>query len=409
MQKKLITIISLGILITSCIISNQKYDADSNISIAERNPQLISVDIDNVKKSKKIKLSEVFKRAKTIILETNKNAMISQANIIQVCGNQIFILDSSGSKGLYVFNKEGRFIRKIGSVGQGSDEYVQPSDFTIDKRKKIIYVLDSQNQNILKYNLATGTFISNIKLNDKSNKSYHIQCVGDKLYSDAYNKTKLETTFLIQEINLSTGERERKWLPTSIYNCGISNAPISGAGYSVFFDKMQDSPKFCESFMDTVITFSKNGVMPYLAIKSKDVITQSFVSTLSGPIQEGVTMSLPKIHHLSGFMTYKDIMYYFYNKSGGTYEFIYNKTTGKTSELEQDEDFKYENDKNQLISWPRFNTSSDDGIYGIVRPYDMPKFLKLAKEGKLAKNLDKRDQLMKLDAKSNPVIFVYQK
>jgi hypothetical protein len=404
MQKKLITLITLGILITSCIISNQKYDADSNISMAERNPQLISVDIDIVTNAKKINLSEVFKRVKTIILETNKNAMIGQVNTMQVYGNQIFILDTRKSIGLYVFNKDGRFIRKIGNASQGSGEYVQPSDFTIDKRKKIIYVLDSQNQNILKYNLVTGTFISNIKLNDKRNISYHIQCVGDKLYADAVNRTKLETTFLIQEINLSTGERERKWLPTSVYNCGTTQPLITGGGNNVFFDKMQDSPKFCESFMDTVITFSKNGVMPYLAIKSKNIMTPSFVSTLSPTQQEGFSISLPKIQNLSGFITYKDILFYSYFKSLMIYDFIYNKTTGKTSQLELTDSFIFEN--NKTIPWPRFYTSSDDGFYTIL---DAEKFLKIEKEGKLAKNLDKRDQLMKLDAKSNPVIFVYQK
>jgi hypothetical protein len=404
MQKKLITLITLGILITSCIISNQKYDADSNISMAERNPQLISVDIDMVKKSKKFKSSEVFKQVKTIILETNKDAMIGQVNSMQVYGNQIFILNSYKSIGIYVFNKDGRFIRKIGNAGQGPGEYVQPSDFTIDKKKKIIYVMDSQNQNILKYNLVTGTFISNIKLNDKNNRSCHIQCVGDKLYSDAYNKTKLETTFLIQEINLSTGERERKWLPNSIYNCNVSNVPVVGGGYDVFFDKMQDSPKFCQNFMDTVITFSKTGVMPYLAIKSKDFITESFLATLGSNVLENPFSGIPKTHSFKGFMTSKDLMYYYYwtGSQNGYGEFIYNKSTGKTIQLDPLDDFIYESRTSPL---PRFYTSSDDGFYSIR---NAEQFVKLMKASKLVKNLDKRDQLMKLDAKSNAVIFMYQ-
>jgi hypothetical protein len=352
------------------------------------------------------KSSEVFKRVKTIILETNKNAMISQGQVssIQVYGNQIFILDSNKSKGLYVFNKDGRFIRKIGNAGQGSGEYVEAIDFTIDKKNKLIYILDSQNQNILKYNLATGTFISNIKLNDKNNKSYHIQCVGDKLYLDAYNKTKLETTFLIQEINLSTGEREKKWLPNSIYNCNVSNIPVLGGGCDVFWDKTQDSPKFSQIFMDTVITFNKKGVMPYLAIKSKDFVTESYLSTLGSSVVESHYFGIPKTYYFQGFMTYKDIMYYYSwtHLPSGYGEFIYNKSTGKTIQLEPLDDFIYENRTGCL---PRFYTSSDDGFYSIR---NAEQFVKLMKESKLVKNLDKRDQLMKLDAKSNPVIFVYQ-
>ena len=145
--------------------------------------------------------------------------------------------------------------------------------------------------------------------------------------------------------------------------------------------------------------------MPYLAIKSKNFITESYLSTLGSSVQEGPNFRIPKTYNFKGFMTYKDIMYYYYwtGLPSGNCEFIYNKKTGKTIQLDPLDDFIYEN-KTGFI--PRFYTSSDDGIYTIIYP---EKFLKVAKESKLAKNLDKRDQLMKLDVKSNPVIFVYQK
>jgi hypothetical protein len=395
-------------------MTNQKFNAgSSDISFALRNPQMQSVNMDSLIDIEKTNLSGVFKRVKTIILETNKDALISSISSLQVYGDMIIILDAS-SKGIFVFNKTGKFMRRIGRVGQGPGEYVQSSDFTIDRKNKLIYVLDIPSQNILRYNIETGTFIDNIKLNEKISWTYYIQCVGDKLYSDARISTKGETSYLIQEIDVTTGDTEKKWLPTSIYNCNTQGTLKSIAGLNVFFDRTQDSPKFTQSYMDTVITFNKKGVVPFLAIKSKDFITESDLLKLDYEIAGGIHMlqnmyilSVPKIYNVSGFMTYKNLMYYYCMKSSMVYEFIYNKTTGKTIQINRIDDFVCENNKLLSSEFPRFFTSSDDGIYAVIRPNQMTKFVEIAKAGKLVKNLDKRDQLMKLSVESNPVIFVY--
>jgi len=415
MNRKIVTVVVLGLLLVSCVMTNQKFDAgSSDISFALRNPQMQSVNMDSLIDIEQTNLSSVFKRVKTIILETNKDALIGSIGSIQVFGDMIFIQDKNSYGGIFVFNKAGKFIRRIGKKGQGPGEYVQSIDFTIDKKNKLIYLLDLPSQNILKYNLETGAYIDNIKLNERKSWTYYIQCVGNKLYSDARISTKGETSYLIQEIDVTTGDTEKKWLPTSIYNCNTQGTLKSIAGLNVFFDRTQDSPKFIQSYMDTVITFNKKGVVPFMAIKSKDFITESDLLNLDKVTKEGIHMlpvmsilSVPKIYNVSGFMTYKNLMYYNCWKSSMVYEFIYNKTTGITSQINRTDDFVCE--KNKLLSseFPRFFTSSDDGIYTVVRPSQMTKFVEIAKAGKLVKNLDKRDQLMKLSVESNPVIFVY--
>jgi len=310
MQKKLITIITLGILITSCAISNQKSNATSEINLAEKNTQLLTSNIDScLKSNKKIYLSDVFKHVKTIILETNKDVLLGKVNSIQVYEDKIFILDKIVSKGLYLFNKNGKFIQRIGNIGEGPGEYVRPNDFTIDKKNKLIYVLDSYTQNILKYDLLTGKYVSDIRLKDHSISSHNIQCVGDKLYVDAFNKSKNGDTFLIQEINLSTGEIAKKWLPSLVYNSDISDLQFMG---EIFFDKMQDSPKFIHSFMNTVITFNKQGVIPYLTIKSTDFITRADLLKINSDDSQRTMdlMKIPKIYNINGFTTYKNFIYF---------------------------------------------------------------------------------------------------
>jgi len=124
MQKKLITIITLGILITSCVTSKQKFNTASSVSLTGRNPQSLSVNIDNcIMSEKRIYYSDLFKRVRTIILETNKDVRIGDVTSIQVYGDEIYISDIVKSMGIFVFNKEGRYIRRIGKSGQGPGEY----------------------------------------------------------------------------------------------------------------------------------------------------------------------------------------------------------------------------------------------------------------------------------------------
>jgi len=265
-------------------------------------------------------------------------------------------------------------------------------------------------QNILKYNLEKGTYISTLKVPDGGGKCLHIQCVGDKLYADIEVKGK--NNFLIQEIDVTTGQRAKKWLPASVYNCNVSDNVPRSRGMDVFYDKMQDVPKFVQLYMDTVMTFNEQGVIPYLAVKSKDFVKESDLESRYDPerIRETIhnDIYLPKFRNISFLVTYKNLIYFFVAKSSSGYEFIYNSTTGETILLDRHDEFLREKNQSYRGSFPIFSTSSDDGIYRVIHSRDMPEFIKFAKEGKLAKNLDKRDQLMKLDANTNPIIFVYE-
>ena len=420
MQKKLITIITLGILITSCVTSKQKFTAPSNVSLAGRNPQTLSVNIDNTfiitenklaLIGKAITIPEVFKRVKTIILETNKDVRIGEVNSIQVYGDEIYISDIVKSKGIFVFNKEGRYLRRIGKARQAPGEYTEPSDFTIDKKNKLLYVLDAPMQNIVKYNLETGVYLSNFKVPDGAGSCLHIQCVGDKLYTDAFIEGKKKDAFLIQEIDVTTGQRAKKWLPASVYNCSVSDNSKRFFG-NVFYDKMQDAPKFVQLYMDTVMTFNEQGVIPYLAVKSKYFVKESDLESRYD--QERIRETghnetyMPKVRNVIQFITYKNLIYFRASELNSGFELIYNSATGESAILYGKDTFIYDVKDHYWITLPRFYTSSDDGMYGVIHPQDMPQFLKFAKEGKLAKNLDKRDQLMKLDTNTNPIIFVYE-
>lgn len=92
-----------------------------------------------------------------IKLETNDDCLIADINQFEVLKDRLFILDSFGSKKLYVFNKDGKYITNIGVRGNGPGEYISPSVFSI--RNNVISILDKHQRAILFYDIETFEYI----------------------------------------------------------------------------------------------------------------------------------------------------------------------------------------------------------------------------------------------------------
>ena len=141
------------LVLVSCSSSTKKEDPKAAKECTEliRNEMVFVVDIDNTPKEKALYLSDYFKNVQSIALEDVENGLIGKISKLIVLNESIFILDSSIAHCLFVFNREGKFIRKIGRIGKGPGEYSNLSDFTIDLDHNIIYVLDSHIQKINHY------------------------------------------------------------------------------------------------------------------------------------------------------------------------------------------------------------------------------------------------------------------
>ncbi len=75
--------------------------------------------------------------------------------------NNIYILDSK-EKMIYLFNEEGKLLRKIGRPGQGPGEFEKPCSIYVDY-KDFIYVLDVGNRRIEIFN-SESNYIKSIRI-----------------------------------------------------------------------------------------------------------------------------------------------------------------------------------------------------------------------------------------------------
>lgn len=97
----------------------------------------------------------------TIPLETTEKSLFSEIRKIVLSEEYFFILDTEGK--LCVFDMEGKFIQKMGRVGQGPGEYTMLTDFSINENEQEVYINSLRKTVVYDFD---GNFKREFSLND---------------------------------------------------------------------------------------------------------------------------------------------------------------------------------------------------------------------------------------------------
>ena len=124
--------------------SNMKQEPISKSGIPVIN---LSEDVSTVPS---LLLSEVAEKLEIVPLEMTDQSMLGEIRRIQATEHDIWIHDFNKFY-IYRFSQTGKFLNRIGSIGQAPGEYVNFSTFLVDEYKKEVYII-SNNNGILVYN-----------------------------------------------------------------------------------------------------------------------------------------------------------------------------------------------------------------------------------------------------------------
>ncbi len=134
-----------------------------NKSLNTATDETLHFDVSQWKKNQVIS-KDILNQVDFIPLETTKDNLIGQINKLQVYEDHYYILDIKYVKKILVHNKNGDFIRSIGNIGRGADEYISLNDFLIDEHRNHLLILDSQLRKVLAYSIEDGSYVYDFKI-----------------------------------------------------------------------------------------------------------------------------------------------------------------------------------------------------------------------------------------------------
>lgn len=368
-----------------------------------------TISIDGATRCDSLIFSDFFKAPKVVLLETKPECVVQNIRSLEIYKEDIYILDDRANK-LYIFDGNGKFKRTISSPGRGHGEYMKLADFSIDRTKEIIYLLDEATDEILKFSLNDYKFLSSIKAVQNGYLTYCMQEIGGKIYlnrSSVLEKEKYE----LREIDERNGKQVGKFLKSDDYNHGW-NFPLS-LEHSNFYSKNSQSPKYIGLFSNLIMNVTADGVSAAYIVDSRKFVDKEEVLKMQ-KIAEGKLekidfsgiYSQKRIHQISRFIESPSKVFFQYLEGDERNYLVYDKASGKTktSSLFMDD---YVSDKNMIPM--DFCYSDERGVVALLKPCFMPHFIKyIINGGKMRTHLDNYSRLMKLNKDSNPVLFFHE-
>ena len=135
MMKCILLLLNIALLGCS---SNKKQEPISKSGVPVIN---LSEDVSTVPS---LLLSESTEKLEIVSLEMTDQSMLGEIRRIQVTDHNIWI-DHGREFYIYRFSRSGKFLNKIGSIGQGPGEYTTYSTFLVDEDKKEVYIIANTN------------------------------------------------------------------------------------------------------------------------------------------------------------------------------------------------------------------------------------------------------------------------
>lgn len=368
-----------------------------------------TISIDGATRCDSLIFSDFFKAPKVVLLETKPECVVQNIRSLEIYKEDIYILDDRANK-LYIFDGNGKFKRTISSPGRGHGEYMKLADFSIDRTKEIIYLLDEATDEILKFSLNDYKFLSSIKAVQNGYLTYCMQEIGGKIYLNRSSVSEKEK-YELREIDERNGKQVGKFLKSDDYNHGW-NFPLS-LEHSNFYSKNSQSPKYIGLFSNLIMNVTADEVSAAYIVDSRKFVDKEEVLKMQ-KIAEGKLekidfsgiYSQKRIHQISRFIESPSKVFFQYLEGDERNYLVYDKASGKTktSSLFMD---NYVSDKNMIPM--DFCYSDERGVVALLKPCFMPHFIKyIINGGKMRTHLDNYSRLIKLNKDSNPVLFFHE-
>ena len=102
--------------------------------------EIYSIKLDDVQETT-LTYSDIIDIQEWIVLDSLNECTIGDVAKIEEFNKEYYVLDKAIQKCVLVFDEHGKYLRRIGRIGQGPGEYAQIYDFTINRRTGCVAIL----------------------------------------------------------------------------------------------------------------------------------------------------------------------------------------------------------------------------------------------------------------------------
>ena len=225
----------------------------------EKKSALTTINIlDGLKTEKEFRLSEIVDNVEYVKLETSKECLFTQAQYL-VGKRYILATQLYNPEQIFLFDRTGKFIRKIGGKGKGPLEYTSISTVVADPEETYILVNDYQRDILLKYDFegtVTGTFKYKEKLGGNV-ADIMVKSPDEIFLRIDFPRLEKKNYFLIRKLDMDFNQID------SLYP--VNTSTIQGNGFSwgrSLFYLHNGSIQFMQYSFDTLYGESKGRMIP---------------------------------------------------------------------------------------------------------------------------------------------------
>ena len=232
-----------------------------------------------------------------------------------------------------------------------------------------------------------------------------------------FQPSKEDRYYLLQQVDVKSGERIAQWMDASEYNKGWNDELIHG---NVFYNIGKNEDLFIMGLMDTIMSIKEQRISPYMAIQSegivlkKDILEDEKLLTLDPRVRSRNILSLinrlnkqGKIQHISHIYKYKDQLFFECMRKSNL-QVQHDIKSGRTLVYEKtlnDILFTIKPDYSHI---PIFLCSDSLGVYFYVTPECFSELQYFEKENYISDKLKNKESIRKLRDESNPLILYYE-
>ena len=251
----------LAYLYCICFFSCKELHKESSLPLETAESKMLELDIDLDKNT--LPFDSLMDFVSFVKLETTEDNLIGGISQILFVNNKIIVVDFDVSKTITVYDESGKFLNKIGKLGQGPEEYAYLGHVILTPDKSTVVVVDMGSGN-LKYFGLDGNFIKSVKF-----PFWFSRCefINDNIIAGHYSGGNM-----VQKNNVS-------YKPQLIITDLKGN--ILSSGFQSFYSKNFTSTTFmplrkfdneviyCPPFSDTIYHVSEKGLCPLYHLNIK--------------------------------------------------------------------------------------------------------------------------------------------